>query len=208
MSDDHAPGKGESAARRGRRTAVSPGEHALLGLLAIAEGRQAAYGYDLARQFGEGQPLGEVLRLEPGMLYHHLKTLERQGWVASETEEQPARPARRTFRLTDGGRAELARWLSEPVAHTREIRLEFLLKLYFAGAIDPARRDMLIREQRAVLAALADSLGRQRAEAEAAAASDADPALRFRLAVLGLRVAQTEAALGWLDGTAANPPRD
>lgn len=185
--------------RRGRRSAASPGEHALLGLLAAAEGRQPAYGYDLARQFGEGQPLGEVLRLEPGMLYHHLKTLERHGWVASATEEQPSRPARRTFRLTDRGRDELARWLSEPVAHTREIRLEFLLKLYFAGAIDPTRRDMLLREQRAVLTALADSLRRQCTEADAEAESlDGNQSLRFRVAVLGLRMAQTEAALAWL----------
>lgn len=204
MSADDPPV--EDGSRRGRRAAVSPGEHALLGLLAMAEGRQPAYGYDLARQFGEGQPLGEVLRLEAGMLYHHLKALERRDWVESATEAQPARPARRTFRLTDSGRAELSRWLSEPVAHTREIRLEFLLKLYFAGAIDPARRDVLIREQRAVLAALSDSLARQRAEA--VAASDGEPALRYRLAVLGLRVAQTEAALEWLDDAATNLPGD
>lgn len=199
-------GAGVGGARRGRRPVISPGEHALLGLLAMAEGRQPAYGYDLARQFGDGQPLGDVLRLEPGMLYHHLKTLERRGWVASATEEQPARPARRTFRLTDDGRAELARWLSEPVAHTREIRLEFLLKLYFAGAIDPARRDMLIREQRAVLAALAESLARQIADIEAAAVAPGDDASRrFRLAVLRLRLAQTGAALAWLDGAATLP---
>ncbi len=193
--------------KRGRRGAVSPGEHALLGLLAMAEGRQPAYGYDLARQFGEGQPLGEVLRLEPGMLYHHLKTLERHGWVASATEEQPSRPARRTFRLTREGRDELARWLSEPVSHTREIRLEFLLKLYFAGTLDPARRAVLLREQRAVLAALAESLRRQREDAETVGEAPGDDrALRFRVAVLGLRIAQTEAALAWIDGMAEGLP--
>ncbi len=207
MSADRSPGGG--GGKRGRRATVSPGEHALLGLLAMAEGRQPAYGYDLARQFGEGQPLGEVLRLEPGMLYHHLKALERHGWVASATEEQPARPARRTFRLTDSGRDELARWLSEPVAHTREIRLEFLLKLYFAGAIDPARRAILLREQRAVLAALAESLRRQRDDADAPEhAPPGDPSFRFLTAVLGLRMAQTEAALAWLDGMAAEVSAD
>jgi DNA-binding PadR family transcriptional regulator len=182
---------------------VSPGEHALLGLLAMAEGRQPAYGYDLARQFADGQPLGEVLRLEPGMLYHHLKTLERQGWVDSTTEAQSTRPARRTFRLTPAGRAELDRWLSEPVARTREIRLEFLLKLYFAGALDPVRRAVLVREQRSVLTGLADSLERQLVDHVGNAATTGHhPATGFRRDVLRLRLAQTEAALGWINDAA------
>ena len=120
----------------GPRQPEMPAEHALLGLLAMAEGG-ASHGYDLARQFAEGQPLGEVLRLEPGMLYPHLKKLGRRGWVEAETEERASRPARRIYRLTGAGRDELARWLGEPVSHTREIRLEFLVKLRFARALAP-----------------------------------------------------------------------
>ncbi|MDQ3779847.1 MAG: hypothetical protein M3354_04765, partial [Chloroflexota bacterium] len=57
--------------------AEMPAEHAILGLLALGVRPGEGYGYDLARQFSLGQPLADVLRLEPGMLYHHLKKLER-----------------------------------------------------------------------------------------------------------------------------------
>jgi PadR family transcriptional regulator, regulatory protein AphA len=175
-----------------------PAEHALLGLLALADGG-ASHGYDLARQFGEGQPLGDVLRLEPGMLYHHLKKLERRGWIESATEPQASRPARRIHRLTAAGRDELERWFGEPVSHTREIRLEFLVKLFFVRALDSARAPRLIAEQREVLQGLADSLERQLAGLDDESA--ADPA--YRRAVLSLRLAQTRAATAWLDGAGA-----
>ncbi len=50
--------------------AEMPAEHAILGLLSLAETDGSGYGYDLARHFSEGQPLAEILRLEPSMLYH------------------------------------------------------------------------------------------------------------------------------------------
>ncbi|MCC6315212.1 MAG: PadR family transcriptional regulator [Thermomicrobiales bacterium] len=186
-----------------------PAEHALLGLLALTPEAQPGHGYDLARRFAGGQPLGDVLRLEPGMLYHHLKKLERAGWVAAATEPQPARPARRTFRLTASGRAELTRWLGEPVTHTREIRLEFLVKLYFVRALIPERLPHLLAGQRDVLSGHADSLMDQIAtltEPEADAAAIADVA--YQRLVLELRLAQTRAAIAWLDRATSSAPID
>jgi PadR family transcriptional regulator AphA len=178
----------------GERRPEMPAEHALLGLLAMAEGG-ASHGYDLARSFADGQPLGDVLRLEPGMLYHHLKKLEKAGWIESVTEAQATRPARRTHRLTDAGRDELERWFAEPVAHTREIRLEFLVKLHFVRALRPERLGELISEQREVLERIAGSLARQlTGVALQASGTDRD----YRRAVLELRLAQTRAAIDWL----------
>ena len=62
-----------------------PAEHALLGLLALVGG--TAHGYELARQFRRGQPLGEIIRLESAMLYKHLKKLARLGWLTMTVEE-------------------------------------------------------------------------------------------------------------------------
>ena len=67
---------------------VVPGmaaEHAILGLLALSESGKG-HGYVLARQFSPEAPLGNVVRLEPGMVYHHLKKLERLGWVTAVPE--------------------------------------------------------------------------------------------------------------------------
>src|SRR5918994_3107584 len=109
---------------------VVPGmaaEHAILGLLALSDSGMG-HGYNLARQFSPEAPLGNVVRLEPGMVYHHLKKLERLGWVTVVPETGSGRSARRLLAMSSSGRAELRRWLAEPVARTREIRLDFLVK--------------------------------------------------------------------------------
>lgn len=181
-----------------RRTAGQSGiaaEHALLGLLAMGSEEQPGYGYDLARHFGEGQPLAEVLRLEPGMLYHHLKKLARAGWIVTDDEALPGRPTRRLSSLTQAGRSELERWLREPVAHTREIRLDFLVKLYFVGRLAPSQSQPLLDGQRHVLERLINSLRGQRNRLSAGEGGDAT----YARLVLELRLAQTEAALLWLD---------
>jgi DNA-binding PadR family transcriptional regulator len=173
-----------------REPRLGPAEHSLLGLLAEA-GAGGVHGYDLARHYTDGA-LGEIIRLEPGMLYHHLKKLDRYGLITTEVSPQPDRPDRRIHTLTPAGRAQLDRWLREPVRATREIRLDFLLKLVFARRLDPAHRAALIAQQRAVLAALAASL---RTQMEAPETEERDD----RATVLRLRLLQTRAALEWLD---------
>src|SRR5688572_17253618 len=108
-------------------------ERALLGLLQ----QEPRHGYDLAREFAPGTVLGDIVHLEPSLLYANLKKLEREGLVESTLQPQESRPPRRILRLTARGEAELQRWLREPVEHTRDLRLEFLLKLYLARRIDP-----------------------------------------------------------------------
>lgn len=172
-----------------------PAEHALLALLARCDDG-ASHGYELARQFDEGQPLGNIIRLEPGMIYHHLKKLERLGWVTSSAASGE-RTARRTVQLTERGREELSLWLAAPVAHTREIRLEFLVKLYFALQVDAAQASRLVSEQRASCLRFREAL---------VAEVDSDEryeepkgAFHFSRLVRQMRIAQTEAALTWLD---------
>lgn len=160
-------------------------EHAVLGLLAI----QPRHGYDLAREFTSETVMGGIVHLESGMLYAHLKKLERRGWVDSELEPQEARPARKVFSLTDAGATELHRWMSEPVDKTRDIRLEFLLKLYLAYQTEPDLIDRLIREQRAVCDQFIASLEEQ-------IANETDD---FKLLVLEMRLAQNRALVRWLE---------
>jgi DNA-binding PadR family transcriptional regulator len=172
-------------------------EHAILGLLALSESG-TGHGYDLARQFSPEAPLGNVVRLEPGMVYHNLKKLERFGWVAPVLEPEPGRPARRLFTLTSSGRDELQRWLAEPVARTREIRLDFLVKLYLALLLDPALAVRLVDEQRQLCARLAESLANRLDRRQVEETQVADTA-SFGDMVLDMRLAQTRAALAWLD---------
>jgi PadR family transcriptional regulator AphA len=173
------------------------GEHAILGLLALSESG-TGHGYELARQFSPQAPLGNVVRLEPGMVYHHLKKLERLGWVSAVPEAEPGKPARRLFALSATGRTELRRWLSEPVAHTREIRLDFLVKLYLALQLDPALAVRLVDEQRDQCARLVELFANRQHMVRGEEDRDLVTA-RFGDMVLDMRLAQTRAALAWLD---------
>lgn len=192
----------QSEVRRGRtsvprrRERFSPAEYALLGLLAVerSEADEAGvHGYDLGRRFQDG-PLAEIIRLEPGMLYHYLKKLAKAGYLTTNIEHQSSRPDRQDHTLTSDGEAVLETWLKEPVHATRDIRLEFLLKLYFARQITSDQARALVREQHGVIAALVDSLVGQRDTLDGDLHDEG-----MRRIVLDLRIAQTEAVLGWLD---------
>jgi len=67
-----------------------------------------------------------------GQIYPELKRLTAAGLI-SETPP-PAAPSRgkQTYSLTASGRTELVRWLAVPAA-TESVRLELLLKMYFAS---------------------------------------------------------------------------
>jgi PadR family transcriptional regulator, regulatory protein AphA len=162
---------------------VSP-EYILLGLLQ----REPRHGYDLAREFSAGTTLGEIIHLEPSMLYAYLKKLEQAGFIRATIQTQASRPPRRVFELTDAGAQELRRWLAEPVERTRDLRLEFLLKLYIARDDEPDIAASLIAGQYDISQRLVESLARQ-------AEDEPDD---FRRLVLEMRVEQNRALLKWL----------
>ncbi len=167
-------------------------EYALLGLIAqTADGE--IHGYDLSRSFAEGA-LGRIIRLEPGMLYHFLKKLARDGFITSRVERQTGRPDRQVHALTPQGDAQLRTWIASPVRSTREIRLEFLVKLYLARAIDPRHAVTLVTGQRSVMRARAARLTEQVDTPQPPGADSS-----FGESVLQLRLTQTRAALDWLD---------
>ena len=161
-------------------------EHTLLGLLE----REPRHGYDLAREFTSGTLLGEIVHLEPSMLYAYLKKLEGAGQVRSIVQAQGSRPPRKVFELTDDGVQALEAWLTEPVEHTRDLRLEFLLKLAIARerAGDPAEIARLFERQHAVCGQFVESLRSQLAEEDD----------EFKRLVIEMRLAQNQALLDWL----------
>jgi len=159
-------------------------ENTLLGLLKW----QPRHGYDLMREFDDDTALAEVLHLEPSMLYAYLKKLETAGLIRAEIETNDPRPPRKVFELTAEGEAVLDEWLNEPVTRTRDLRLEFLLKLYVARLLDADLADRLVAKQRVLCEGLVENLRQQ-------ASGERD---EFRRLVLQMRLAQNEALLNWL----------
>jgi PadR family transcriptional regulator AphA len=104
----------------------SLGEWAVLALL--SEG--PSHPYDLARQLGGDGPLGRVYTMRRPLVYRAVDRLEADGLVAAAgTEPGTAGPERKVFRISDAGRQRLEGWLTSPVAHIRDLRLAFLLKV-------------------------------------------------------------------------------
>jgi len=100
-------------------------EYALLG--SIING--ATYGYEIQRFLKEC--LGSIWRIPTSQLYALLKKMEDRGLVRSKVELQDDRPSKRVFHATENGVAAFNKWLITPCKRVRDIRIEFLAKLYF-----------------------------------------------------------------------------
>jgi PadR family transcriptional regulator PadR len=75
-------------------------------ILVVLEGH-ALHGYGIAREIE--QRSADALKLREGTLYPALRVLEADGLIVGEWEIQPSGPARKTYSLTDEGRAEVIR---------------------------------------------------------------------------------------------------
>lgn len=107
---------------------LTPVQYAILGLLH----EQAAHGYELQRSFLEGSDLAGVVHLEQPSLYAALKDLAGRQLIEGTETREGLRPPRTVYSLTKEGRHVLDGWLRTPVERLRQVRLDFLLKVYFA----------------------------------------------------------------------------
>ena len=100
--------------------------HALLGLLE----QQPHHGYDLKRlfdsYFAPDRPLAYA------QVYSTLARMEQRGQVRLEAIERAEGPDRRPFAITDGGRAELERWLHEPLLPAPHLQAALYAKVVLA----------------------------------------------------------------------------
>lgn len=181
-----------TASAKRRRSPLQPEraatEYAILGCLLL---HGPGHGYDLTRQFAPGSELGIVCQLEMSMLYALLKKLEREGLISGRDEQVSERKSRRIVELTEQGQAEIEDWLLHPVHNTREIRLDFMVKLYFARQLKPTQAQQLLDEQ---LAFHQKNLEQLIAQKEAT-----PPDSDFVSWVLDFRVEQNASVLKWLN---------
>ena len=177
------------------RRASPPGaaEYSLLGLLRL----QPRHGYELAEQFAPAGELGGIFRLHPSLLYAHLKRLESAGHISAAADRVGSGPIRQVYTVTAAGEAALRGWITRPVQHNRDIRVDFLLKLYFARRLDPAATAGLLVDQLVIARGWADRLGATLAGASAES---------FARLVGELRLTSVRATIEWLERRQADPP--
>ncbi|HQF69814.1 MAG TPA: PadR family transcriptional regulator, partial [Promineifilum sp.] len=96
--------------------------------------------------------LRRIWRMKQSRLYAMLARLEAAGLLRSDVVTQAGRPPRKLLRPTEAGASAFDRWRTQPVAQPREMRLEFMLKLYFAVRAGPEAARQLVSAQEAVCA--------------------------------------------------------
>ena len=166
-----------------RRAVLTP-RYALLGLLM----RGPAHGYELHQQCEH--ELGTVWRIGLSRMYALLKDLEGDSLVESQVETQETRPARNVYSLTPAGREAFERWVRQPVASTRDIRVLFLAKLYFLRHLGLGGVDALVEAQKAVCRAKAEGVEREMEDLDEGG---------FDWLVMDFRLHQLRAMGDWLD---------
>jgi len=122
---------------------LTPTAYTILGLLR----ERSMHGYEIAQHFKPEADLGQVVPADMSTIYTFLKDLQEHGLIRGERVTVGARPPRTVFSLTVEAEPLFLDWLRRPVARIREVRLDFLLKLYFAQRLGTAETRALVDAQ-------------------------------------------------------------
>jgi DNA-binding PadR family transcriptional regulator len=164
--------------------------YVILGLLSS----ESMSGYDIKKLVDS--TLGHFWSESYGRLYPTLKKLEAEGLTKSKVEKGTRKPDRIVYQITAAGLKELKQWLGKPAA-LPWVRVEILLKLFFAHNLPPAASIHLLEDQRRALAnrlELFDGFDRMVEEGE----YDPDMERLYRLTILHGRMVY-DARIRWCD---------
>ena len=120
-------------------------EYVLLGALFS----DPKHGYEII-QFLESA-LESTWQVSTSQLYLLLKRLEHNGLLESNIQEQEIRPSKRVFSLTSKGKKAFLGWLGSPVENIRDLRIEFLAKIFFLHSFSLKGGNDLVNAQIACL---------------------------------------------------------
>ncbi|QUR68565.1 PadR family transcriptional regulator [Mycobacterium spongiae] len=130
-----------------------PLTHAIL----VSLSEKAGSGYELAHRFDRS--IGHFWTATHQQIYRTLRRMESDGWVHGKTVVQRGRPDKKVYTVSENGRAELARWIAEPLSTTRPGRGSALT--------DSSTRDIAVKLRGAIygdIAALRAQVTALRAE--------------------------------------------
>jgi DNA-binding PadR family transcriptional regulator len=148
------------------------------------------HGYDLHKKIACQEGLAEIWSVKQSQLYALLDKLESQGLLTSILVPGETHPSRKEFQLTTAGQHALVSWIQNPVRHPREMRQDFLARLYFAFQTDSQAAAHLIHQQQAVCREWLQGLHER--------AQDLGEDRSFEQIVFDFRATQITGMLEWL----------
>jgi PadR family transcriptional regulator AphA len=110
-----------------RKSELSAAEYAILGLVY----RQPGHGYQIAQEMAPNKGLGLICPLRLSNVYFLLGNLEQSGHIEVARRQADVYPPKTVFQVTAAGRRAFQSWIRQPLTRLRQVRLDFLLKVYF-----------------------------------------------------------------------------
>jgi DNA-binding PadR family transcriptional regulator len=119
-------------------------EYAVLGLL--AEG--PTHGFAISKALQSDTEVGRVITVRRPLVYRALDRLvDAELAEPAHTEPGAAGPNRVVHRVTRAGRRRLHSWLDRPVAHVRDMRIEFQLKLALLQRLGRSPLELVVAQR-------------------------------------------------------------
>ena len=150
------------------------------------------HGYEIL-QFMD-KSLGASWYVGTSHLYNLLKRLERDGLVVSRIKPQETRPSKRIFSLTQEGEKAFVEWVQSPTDRARDLRIEFLGKLFFIKYLS-------LDVGAELVAAQVQVLKRTKERLQARHHNEKDD---YNALVYGFKLATVEAWIKWMEREATN----
>lgn len=167
-------------------------EYILLGFLF----ESPIHGYDLYKKISNFEGISLIWHIKQSRLYALLDKLEADGLLSSNMIPGEAYLNRKEFQITSLGRKTFMTWVTNPVMHGRDMRQEFLAKLYFAQKSGIEIFLKLIEEQSKVCAEWLSNLQNSY--------SKTTDEQTYERMIFQYRISQTQAMMEWLDYCRAN----
>jgi DNA-binding PadR family transcriptional regulator len=157
--------------------------YALLGILMTG----SKHGYEIHSYFSLN--LSQFWNLSMSQIYALLKRMGKEGMVNSIQKLQETRPPKRIFSITEKGKNSFLSWVQSPVEHIRDIRTEFMAKLFFIKKLKLDGGINLINKQNDICQKRIELIEKDRD-------LDKDD---FQMILLYFKIAQINASIEWLN---------
>ncbi|HOO37797.1 MAG TPA: PadR family transcriptional regulator [Deltaproteobacteria bacterium] len=145
------------------------------------------HGYDINRFIREN--LAGIWRISTSQLYALIHRLEEKGLVTGCTSSEGNQPPKKILSISPEGTTRFLEWVISPTQHVRDLRMEFLTKLFFLRYLKLQGGEELLEAQTALLTDL-----REKVEIDWGRQKDT-----FGKVVLGFKRSQFDVCLNWLN---------
>jgi DNA-binding PadR family transcriptional regulator len=149
------------------------------------------HGYQLHKEISDKKEIGGVWFIKMGKMYAILKKLESYKWINSVSVKEGNRPQKNTYSLTRKGKDVFNDWMLSPINHGRDLRIQFLLKIFFMKSGNYKNWKNIFTNQRKECE---QWKGRYKSNL-----MENDSARPFNWYVIQYRSAQIEGFIQWLD---------